>query len=168
MPIRQQLQSTSETIQGFEAAAEEKYEDGFNLMAYASPGNGIYLMGYAAEMLLKSAYFRVAGLGIHTPITKSHLTQAKTDAANLGVLASAEHFHSLAFWSELIIKKRVQQSRGLAPAFTTELDKRAKRLAQNWFVEMRYHLLQGITAQDVDDVMDDVVWIRSNHEDLWR
>ncbi len=63
MPIRQQTQSVPETIKGFEAAAEAKYEDGFNLMAedgfnlmaYVSPGNGVCLMGYAAEMLLKSA-----------------------------------------------------------------------------------------------------------------
>ena len=49
MPIRSLAQSTPETVQGFEFAAEEKYEDGFNFMATASPGNGIYLMGYAAD-----------------------------------------------------------------------------------------------------------------------
>ena len=70
MPIRSLFQSSPETVLGFEAAAEEKYEDGFNLMATASQGNGVYLMGYAAEMLLKSAYFRVVGLGHTVPITK--------------------------------------------------------------------------------------------------
>jgi len=168
MPIRQQTQSVPETIKGFEAAAEAKYEDGFNLMAYVSPGNGVYLMGYAAEMLLKSAYFRIAGFSTQTPITKQHLSQAKADAVAVGVSAHAEHFHSLAFWSERIIKKRSQQLRGLAPVLMAELDTRATRLAQNWFVEMRYQNLQGITAQDVDDVLDDVVWIKSNHEALWR
>ena len=83
MPIRSLIQSVPETIQGFEAAAEEKYEDGFNLLAFISPGNGVYLMGYAAEMLLKSAYFRVVSLGVNTPITKQELAQARTDAKNL-------------------------------------------------------------------------------------
>ena len=168
MPIRSLIQSVPETIQGFEAAAGEKYEDGFNLLASISPGNGVYLMGYAAEMLLKSSYFRIVGLGVNTPITKQELSQARTDAKNLGVLADAEHFHNIAFWSELIIKKRLGQARGLTPTLTAELDLRSKRLAQNWFVEMRYHLLQGVTAQDLEDVLDDVVWIKSNHEDLWR
>jgi len=168
MPIRSLIQSAPETIQGFEAAAEEKYEDGFNLLASDSPGSGVYLMGYAAEMLLKSAYFRIAGLGVNTPITRQELAQARAEATRLGVSTDAEHFHNVAFWSELIIKKRLQQSRGLALPLTTELDLRSRRLAQNWFVEMRYHFLQGVTAQDLEDVLDDVVWIKSSHEELWR
>lgn len=168
MPIRSQTQSVPETIQGFEAAAEDKYEDGFNLMASASPGNGVYLMGYAAEMLLKSAYFRVAGLSVSAPITRQELSQARADANNLGVLAAPENFHNIAFWSELIVKKRLRQSRGLTAALAAELDLRSARLAQNWFVEMRYQLLQGVTVQDLEDVLDDVVWIKSKHQDFWR
>jgi len=168
MPIRSLMQSAPETIQGFEAAAEEKYEDGFNLLASTSPGNGVYLLGYAAEMLLKCAYFRVSGLGLTVPITRQELNQARVDSTLLGVLADVEGFHNVAFWSELIIKKRLQQSRGLVAALTAELDLRSNRLSQNWFVEMRYHLLQGVTTQDLEDVLDDVVWIKSNYEDLWR
>ncbi len=168
MPILQQIGPQPETITGFETAAEAKYEDGFSLMTYASPGNGIYLMGYAAEMLLKSAYFRVAGLGLTVPITRSHLRQARADAVSLAVAAGDEQFHNLAFWSELLIKKRVQQSRAMTAALAAELDRRAKRLAQNWFVEMRYQRLQGVTVQDVDDVLDDVVWVKSNYQALWR
>lgn len=167
MPIRSQVQSTAETIQGFEAAAEEKYEGGFNLLTYTSPGNGVYLMGYAAEMLLKCAYFRVSGLGLTVPITRLELRQARTDSTNLGVLADVEGFHNVAFWSELLTKKRLQQSRGLLASLETELNFRSSRLSQNWFVEMRYHLLQGVTIQDLEDVVDDVVWIKSNYESLW-
>lgn len=168
MPIRSLFRSVPETILGFEAAAEEKYEDGFNLMATASQGNGVYLMGYAAEMLLKSAYFRVVGLGHNVPITRNELNQARSDANLLMVIADVESFHNVAFWSELIVKKRMQLARSLQPSLATELDFRSKRLAQNWFVDMRYHLLQGVVMQDLEDVLDDVVWIKSNHEDLWR
>ena len=168
MPIRPLAQSAPETVQGFEAAAEEKYEDGFNLMATASPGNGIYLMGYAAEMLLKAAYFRVIGLADTVPITRQRLRDARADAASLGVVSDDEQFHNVAFWGELIIKKRLHQSRGLTPDLTDDLSLRSKRLAQNWFVEMRYQVLQGVTAQDLEDVLDDVVWIKSSQESLWR
>ncbi len=167
MPIRTSI-TGQETIASFEAAAEEKYEDGFNLMASASPGNGIYLMGYAAEMLLKSAYFRILGLAEVTPITWQHLTRARSDAATLGVTASDEHFHNVEFWGELVIKKRTQQARGLSPALETELAQRTQRLALNWFVEMRYRSLQGVAKQDIEDVLDDVIWIKSNQERFWR
>lgn len=167
MPIRS-LISRQETIASFEAAATEKYEDGFNLMASASPGNGIYLMGYAAEMLLKSAYFRLIDLAEIMPITKQDLKNARADAVTLSVIASDEQFHNVEFWGELVIKKRAQQVRGLPVAVETELVRRTQRLTQNWFVEMRYRSLQGVAKQDMEDILDDVIWIKSNHENFWR
>ncbi len=149
MPVRSLAQSTPETIQGFEAASEEKYEDGFNLMATSSPGNGIYLMGYAAEMLLKADYFRVIGLAATVPITRQHLRSARADAA-------------------ILIKKRSQQGRALFPVLADGLEQSTKRLSQNWYVEMRYRSIQGVSKQDVEDVLDDVIWIKSNHENFWR
>jgi len=168
MPVRSLAQSTPETIQGFEAASEEKYEDGFNLMATASPGNGIYLMGYAAEMLLKAAYFRVIGLAATVPITRQHLRNARAEAAILGVVPDDEQFHNVAFWGEIVIKKRTQQARALSPVLADGLEQSTKRLSQNWYVEMRYRSIQGVSKQDVEDVLDDVIWIKSNHENFWR
>ena len=167
MPIRSLAQSTPESITGFEAAAEEKYEDGFNLMASPSPGNGVYLMGYVAEMLLKSAYFRLIGLSATATITRTELNQARSAARTLGVAAPEESLHGLEFWGELLIKTR-RQGVLMAPLIEAELDKRTKLLAQNWFVEMRYQALQGISLSDVEAVLDDVIWIKSNYEQLWR
>ncbi len=168
MPIRLQVQATLETILGFETAAEEKYEDGFNLMASNSPGNGVYLMGYAAEMLLKAAYFRFKGLPEVDPLTFQHLKQARQDARKVyGVAADDDNFHGIEFWGELLIKARQTVNRPLRPAVEGELDQRAKSLAANWYVDMRYHSLQ-IVQQDVEAVLDDVVWVKSNYETLWR
>ena len=168
MPIRSQVQALPETVRGFEAAAEEKYEDGFNLMASSSPGNGLYLMGYAAEMLLKSAYFRLIGLGETVPITRQHLQQARSEAKSAGVVTVDEQFHNVEFWGELIIKIRLGQSRGFSETFAASLKHHTKRLAQNWFVDLRYQSLQGISKQDLEDALDDVIWIKSNHEKFWR
>lgn len=167
MPIRSST-SEQETIASFEAAAEEKYEGGFNLMATVSPGNGIYLMGYAAETLLKAAYFRIIGLAETTPIAKQDLKNARADAMALSVTASDEQFHSVEFWGELVIKKRAQLARPLSHILATELEHRTQRLTQNWFVEMRYRSLQGVAKQDMEDVLNDVIWIKSNHENFWR
>lgn len=167
MPIRSQVQSTPETVEGFEKAAEGMYEDGFNLMASAS-GNGVYLMGYVAEMLLKSAYFRFVGLSSTAAITKAELNQAHADAVALGVVAGHEQFHGLEFWAELLLKTRQQAASPLDGALEVGLGQHSRSLAQNWLVNMRYHSHQGIQAQDLEAVLDDVVWIKSNYEKLWR
>ena len=168
MPIRSQVQTATETILGFEAAAEEKYEDGFSLMASPSPGNGVYLMGYVAEMLLKAAYFRFQGLPDADPLTFHHLKQARQDAKNLyGVTADDDHFHGVDFWGELVTQARRHKNLPLSLSVEQELDQRTKRLAQNWFVEMRYFSLK-ISLKDVEAVLDDVVWIKSHYEELWR
>lgn len=168
MPIRLSFSGQDESIEGFEAAAENKYEAGFNLMASAQSGEGVNVIGYVAELLLKSSYFRIIGFADTAPITRQHLRDARSEAASLGVVSPDEQFHNVEFWGEIVIKKRVQQGRSLPSAFQLQLEYHTQRLAQNWFVEMRYRDLQGVDKQDVEDVLDDIVWIKTNYMDFWR
>ncbi len=168
MSIRLSFSGQDESIEGFEAAAENKYEAGFNLMASAQSGEGVNVIGYVGELLLKSSYFRIIGLSDTTPITRQHLRDARAEAASLGAVSNDEQFHNIEFWGELVIKKRIQQGRSLPGAFQTQLEYHTQRLAQNWFVEMRYHDLQGVDIKDVEDVLDDIIWIKTNYKDFWR
>lgn len=64
MPLRALYElHLPETIGGFETAAEERYWDGIEMLTSPGPHRaaGIYLIGYAAEMLLKTASFRFNG-----------------------------------------------------------------------------------------------------------
>lgn len=61
MPLRNLNGATEETILEFQAAAEDRYWEAISLMTDGHLAGGIYLAGYVAEMLLKSAYFSVRG-----------------------------------------------------------------------------------------------------------
>ena len=50
----------------------------------------------------------------------------------------------------------------------SNLQIKATRLNTNWSVKMRYHILQGVVKQDLEDVLEDIVWIKSNHNSNWR
>jgi hypothetical protein len=170
MSIRTRVSAyrTADSISEFEAAAEQKYEDGFNLLASNTPGNGVYLMGLAAEMLLKSAYFRFIGYATYRPVQGSDLHNAQQEASRLGVVAACDHYHNPEFWSELLIKKRVQIGNPLQTTLEAGLASATSRLSQNWWIGMRYVHFAAIDKTDLDHVLDDVVWIKSNHDALWR
>jgi hypothetical protein len=62
-----------ETVGSFLAAADQRFKDAEALEAAGRRLGAVYLYGYAAEMLIKSAYFRVvrsaSGLPMAAPIT---------------------------------------------------------------------------------------------------
>ena len=164
MPIRPLFSGQDESIAGFEAAAENMYEASFNLMASAQSGQGVYLMGYVAEMLLKSAYFRLRGFAAQQVITMTDLRDA---VQRHHLTLPAEKYHDLELWAQLIIRERVLN--GLSNSgMEGDLQTTTTRLNTNWSVKMRYYPLQGVVKQDLEDVLDDVVWIKSNHNDFWR
>ncbi len=164
MPIRLFFSGQDESIEGFEAAAENKYEAGFNLMASPQSGDGVYLMGYVAELLLKSAYFRLRGFSSQQNIEMSDLRDA-VQRHHLSL--PSDRFHDLERWGQLVLRERV-----LAyltnPSMEHDLQATVTRLNTNWSVKMRYLDLQGVDKQDVEDVLDDVIWIKTNHKDFWR
>lgn len=56
--LRRQIQANPETVAEFDLAAEQRYWDGCQLITLGRGLAGIYLLGYAAEMILKHACFR--------------------------------------------------------------------------------------------------------------
>lgn len=164
MPIRPLFSGQDESIAGFEAAAEGMYEAGFNLMASTQSGQGVYLMGYVAEMLLKSAYFRLRGFAAGQVIV---MTDLKDAVQRHHLALPPEKYHDLELWAQLVTSERLLV--GLSnPSMEGDLQLKAARLNTNWSVKMRYYSLQGIARQDLEDVLDDVVWIKSKHSDFWR
>ena len=166
MPVRQRILPSSECVDNFELVAQEKYEAGFNLLTVGMLSDAVYLMGFTADMLLKSAYFRLCQFQGQQPVTSSDLQNAKNEAKTLGVKADREGYHGLEFWSEMIVKKR-RQFVPLDAAFEIELQRHIRTLQNNWSVEMRY-LPNLVIYQDAESVFDEVSWVIDNHERLWR
>jgi hypothetical protein len=155
------------TIAEFERSAAEKYEAGFELLTLGHTGSGIYLLGYAAEMLLKAAYFRFIGLSENDVVSASRRQEARIDAQTLGITVSDEGFHSIEFWSLLLRLRRHADGRLFPSGFENELIAHASTLHLNWHFAMRY--LPG-TAYTVDNesMFESTSWFIANSLDLWR
>lgn len=164
MTLRLRLQPLPETIQEFELAAEERYWTGLELMTRGEGATGIYLLGYVAEMLLKNSYFLLDKSTTPTFLVGTQLGQAKLALSIFLPGRSFKNYHDLAFWTDLLIEKRRQEARPLPPNVEFALAQRTQRLADNWFVELRYRAAQA-TAQEVNAVYEDVTWIRSHYRD---
>jgi len=160
--LRQLLESTPETMQELELAAEARYWEGLELMALGRRGAGIYLMGYVAEMHLKLACFRLMGASNAAPVDALRAA-ARRRAKDGRVGCPEEGFHSLRFWFSLIERERADAGRcGL----NADFQRCVERLYQTWWVEMRYHP-DAATEADTDQVFEDVSWLGRNYLALW-
>jgi hypothetical protein len=61
MSLRHRFSLELETVQGFELAAEDTYWAALELITAGYQLRGMYLLGFAGEMLLKNACFRFQG-----------------------------------------------------------------------------------------------------------
>lgn len=168
------------TLEDFEVAAPEKYSAGLELITHPTQnyqGAGVYLLGYVAEMLLKSAYFRlIAGVSVSARnyvIDKARRdaagTEAKRLARQVGLTppVEPESFHSLAFWAFLLRETRIERRQAWTDAeFDLHFRSCVDRLHNNWRVSMRYFPDMALTL-DAEVVSEDVSWLLDNYDQLW-
>ena len=166
MPLRLRLEAVAETVQEFELAAAQKYQEGAALIAAGYEGAGIYLLGYSAEMLLKNAYFHYTGAR-PADLTQPRLGAALSAGRRYIPLISHEAYHSLRFWSLLLREVRRHEKRPLPPAVDAPFVSRTRRLYQNWWIGMRYHQEYSV-SREAGSVYSDVTWLRDNYTALWR
>lgn len=166
MTLRSRLSRHPETIQEFRLAAETRYLDGLELMMAGRQGAGIYVMGYAAEMLLKNAYFLFTGAGPRD-FVRPRLVPALRAAQVLIPSVGHEGYHSLSFWALLLLESRRWQRRPFRDGIEGPFLQRTRRLYQNWWVEMRYRS-DPPGSLDARSVYDDVSWLRAHYHLLGR
>lgn len=150
-----------------ELAAEERFLDG--LILSFEPGReagAIYLFGYVAELLLKTAYSRAVGkLPTERPydflsgdVTASgFIWQGAKSAKGLPVL------HSLKGLAEFLIDTRGYD---LDTGVATEPRRRIDIVEQHWDVSMRYADFPA-TQAEMSEVYASIDWLRTNYDDLW-
>jgi hypothetical protein len=140
MPRRLLKRCRPDSVAELQAAARQRLQDGFSLAAQGRRTAAIYLWGYAAEMTLKGAYFRLIGFPPSQQITLKDLQAAKVKA---GVLKSTwtGNFHDLRAWAELLVAAR-GATPGLAyptPGFGSRVVAYAGKLQPLWSEVLRYH-----------------------------
>ena len=132
----------------------------------ATRTGGVYLLGYVAEMILKVAYFRFIGAASDDLLKRLFEQPAFLTDVNTSAVVT-ESYHSLKFWTELLLAARQQRERQLPSHITNALRHYTDMLFENWLVKMRYSALV-VTAQEWRDVQEAVLWFYHNHDSLWR
>jgi hypothetical protein len=169
VPLRTLLEPNPETVNDLVLAAEARYFDAYELAAQELPFPAIYLAGFTAEMLLKTAGFIFDGAGLGDPI-KPRLYPAKTFGAAYFPTVPYESYHSLRFWASFLEHKRLVAGNPFDAALLAELQTRTDRVAETWWIEMRYRPSAPVTlvAQaELLGLLEDVDWMMKNHSRFW-
>ena len=162
----------NDSIKKFEMSARHKHQAGLALIDGGDATTGIEQLGYAAEMLLRSAYFRFMkpqiGLQrITSKITGQMLRDAGQEGKRLHIRYDPESFHSLRFWALLLAAIRRDHIQPLPPEVEKELLTRTRELHRLWMIEHRYQNKRyGSTDAARMDI--NVTWLLEHPEQLWR
>jgi len=165
-------QKPNDSIKKFEMSAEHKYQAGLALINGGDDATGIEQLGYSAEMLLKSAYFRFvkSRLGLQrttSVITYRMLRGAALEGVRLQIRYDPEGYHSLLFWALLLAATRRDSSLSLPPEMEEGLRRRVRQLHGIWMIEDRYQP-KRYRPEDVLLMRAHVTWLRDHHRHLWR
>jgi hypothetical protein len=119
----------------------------------------MYLAGYAAEMLLKAAYFRLAGWSIDQSITLHDLRNARVYAiGTLGLPWPGNNLHDLSSWRTLLIAERINRGRRHPVRVRRRLDGHVNRLQINWSPDLRYQTNRP-TRAELRVTLDAAEWL---------
>ncbi len=131
-----------ESIREFRASALERYNDGLASAAAGRRTGAIYLWGYCAEMLLKAAYFPLAGIAEDAPLSwQQHILPAM----NRGRNSFQIHWpypgqgHNVRAWAELLVAERAVAGAAYPPSFGTDVQRSGQQTGSLWSETLRYH-----------------------------
>ena len=132
-----------ETLQEMELALEQKLREGESLLVRGHSGAAIYLMGYAVEMTLKTAYFRYRGASPADPMPPMFAPAVHFARVRFPGIASPggppfRHYHDILFWGRLLRAVHRADMRNWPPEFDSQYLNAIRLLGRMWFVEMRY------------------------------
>lgn len=164
-PLAERSERRCDSIARFRSAAVGRYRDADALFEAGRRLGAIYLYGYTAEMLLKAAYFRLAGRAPDDPIERSHLDAAKRHATrNLG-LTWTGNFHDLGAWVDLLVHERRSRGAPHPPAVARELPSRVYTLYANWRESIRYDTARP-SAREAAETRGSAAWLLRRYPEL--
>jgi hypothetical protein len=152
-----------ETWPGMELAAEQRFWDGLALASGVVDHRlgGVYLLGYSAEMLLKTAYFRFVGVPPGDDIAP-YLRAVRAHA-----LWRGRNLHDLRSWLDFLLDFRRAQGHPVALSIAGLARIQVLAVDVHWRESLRYASLRPLD-QELNQVYESVEWLRNNHALLWR
>ncbi|MBK8257851.1 MAG: hypothetical protein IPK82_34935 [Polyangiaceae bacterium] len=166
MKLEDRVRDGEGLLQDFELAAEERFLDAQALLARGHGTGAAYVVGYVAEMLLKSAVFLFDGAR-PSDLVYPRLSPAKKWAQKAMPGVPFTNFHDILFWAWVLRKKRAERGRALPEPEAQNLMRIAHRLNRGWSVELRYFGFE-VTIEHARRCFEDVAWIKKHHPLLWR
>lgn len=166
MDLRDRLNAVPETLQNVELAALEKRDEGGVCLRAGEYGAAIYLLGYAAEMTLKVAAFKVDGLRATHLVGASLASLRRNWASRHLPSVREESFHSLLFWIQVLRIKRRQNGLTTSRAVDRRAAGCVARVYQTWWVDMRYRPDQSLPSEAYL-VYNDTNWLLDHRVQLW-
>ncbi len=169
MPLLRRL-ATLETVGDMWQASNARFEEGMALVAAGYLDGGIYLLGYAAEMILKVAFCRLNQNAPPTLTVRSKFTDAVTHwRLHTGAISPPRGYeHSLIFWETVLPRERATQHKPVLGVIVAQtLSQCIKVVSDNWDVKMRYQP-RTATGTEADEVRLAVLWLHDNQTSLWR
>lgn len=166
MRLSNRVRGGGELLQDFEIAAEERFLEAQDLLARGHSTGATYLVGYVAEITLKSAVFRFDGARPADPV-RPYLGPAKKWAQKAIPGLVFTNYHSVWFWARVLREKRKRRGLPLAEPITQNLMRIARRLEAAWAVELRYFGLE-VDVDHARRTLEDVGWIKSHRTHLWK
>lgn len=154
-----------DSIQEYEQARSDRLWDGMALWSTSRWPGAVYMLGYAAEIALKCACFRFAGIPIMQPIGSAELRTAYMQARHLGVTTPNESGHSVRFWRDWLVEHRRAVGRPLSPALEDSLNSAVDAIYDRWWIEMRYKQARS-SPVDLEILAAAVDWIERNYVTL--
>lgn len=165
MPLVDRVTTRPHTVRAFRAAAGARFREGVKLAVADRPLGAVYLFGYAAEMLLKAAYFRLAEWAANEEIALDHVGDARRHAVQNLEVRWAGNLHDLGAWAELLIRDRTRRGQPYPRPFSRRLRARVSRLYANWRESLRYHDARPF-AGELASIRESAAWLLTRFQDL--
>jgi hypothetical protein len=158
--------STHDTRSELERAAWERYWDGVTLATDAGVRStgAIYLLGYVAQVTLKSAYYRVRQVPA-TQDLSAELRGLRARATVLGVNWQG-NWHNLDSLARLLVTERRVREQAMDPMFEATFQGHVRVVSLNWTETLRYKDTRA-ESPEVEAVYDSTDWLLINYENLW-
>jgi hypothetical protein len=156
----------SDTVTKLEKAAPRRISEASTLIEGGHHLAAVYLCGYAAEMALGSAYFKILGFQPNQAIPENRRNLAKRKAAGVGYRGVSHPSHPLDGWVRILIEERAASllpgyPQALAKAITARVD----AIAQHWWPHLRYRDFEATASQSAE-VIEATRWIWTTYPNL--
>ena len=169
MSLVARLEPLVETVTEMEAAAEGRYREGRKLVLDGYYHAGIYLLGYAAEIWLKTALCRVDPALLLTDTVDSHVGPARY-RWRLVFGGRPPSGHDLLFLALSLEDERRRVGKPqlitVSPVLGRAFNGIIGLTYDNWFVEMRYRHPDA-SIVEAEEMLNGIEWLRGHYQFLW-